>query len=105
MPLQVWLDREWFAGLYGLGAVLIQSSVHLAPDLHFVSVVGVVGLFVSFTVLSSIAVSLLAENRSMLASNKVVGTAVLAVVVLMIMAAVHESFFSSSEAASRPKFP
>lgn len=79
--------------------------MHLALDFYFVSVTGVVGFFVSFTILFSIAVSLLAENRSMLASNKVVGTAVLAVVVLMIMAAVHESFFSSSEAVSRPKFP
>jgi uncharacterized membrane protein YqhA len=79
--------------------------VHLAPDFCVVPVPGAVGFFVSFTILLSIAFSLRGENRSMLASNKVVGTAVLAVVVLMIMAAVHESFFSSSEAASRPKFP
>jgi hypothetical protein len=101
----VWLDWEWSAGLYKPGVVLTQSSVHLAPDFYFVSVVGVVGVLVFFTVLFSIAVSLLAENRSVLASNKVVGAVVLAVVVLMIMAAVHEAFFPSSEAISRPKPP
>jgi hypothetical protein len=105
MPLQVWLDWEWSAGLYKPGVVLTLSSVRLAPDFNFVSVAGVVGFFVSFTTLFSIALSLLAENRSMLASNKVVGAASLAVVVLMIMAAVHESFFPSPEAISRPKSP
>lgn len=88
-------DWAWLAGLYGLGAVLILSSVHLAVDFYFVSVIGVVGVFVFFTVLFSVAVSLLAENKPMPARFKVAGAAVFAVVVLMILAAVHETLFPS----------
>ncbi|MBU0624398.1 MAG: DUF2085 domain-containing protein [Candidatus Thermoplasmatota archaeon] len=91
--LQSRADWGWLAGLYGLGAVLILSSVHVAADFYFVSVAGVVGVFVFFTVLFSIVVSLLAENMPMPARNKVAAAAVLAVVVLMILAAVHEAFF------------
>lgn len=88
-------DWVWLAGLYGLGAVLILSSVHLAVDFYFVSVIGVVGVFVFFTILFSVAVSLLAENKPMPARFKVAGAAVFAVVVLMILAAVHETLFPS----------
>ncbi len=93
--LQDRIDWGWLAGLYGLGAVLIMSSVRLAPDFYLVSVVGVAGVFVFFTVLFSLAFSILAENRPMPAHNKVAIAAVLAVAVLMILAAVHEEFFPS----------
>jgi uncharacterized membrane protein len=93
--LQGRVDWVWLAGLYGLGAALILFSVHLAPDFYIVSVVGVAGVFVFFTVLFSIAVSLLAESKPMRARYKVAGAALLAVVVLIVLAAIHEAFFSS----------
>ncbi len=70
-----------------------MSSVHHVPDFHFVSVVGVAGIFVFFAILFSIVVSPLAENKPMPARNKIAGAAVLAVVVLMTLAALHEAFF------------
>ena len=87
------LDWVWLAGLFGLGAVLILSATHLAPVFYLVSVIGVIGVFVFFAILFSIVVSPLAENKPMPARNKIAGAAVLAVVVLMTLAALHEAFF------------
>ena len=87
------LDWVWLAGLFGLGAVLILSATHLAPVFYLVSVIGVIGVFVFFTALLSVILSLLMEDRPFSAWRKVAGAALLAVVVLMILAAIHEAFF------------
>ena len=87
------LDWGWFAGLFGLGAVLILSATHFALVFYLVSVIGVIGVFVFFTALLSVILSLLTENKPFSASRKVAGAALLAVVVLMILATVHEEFF------------
>lgn len=87
------LDWGWLAGLFGLGAVLILSATHLAPVFYLVSVIGVIGVFVFFTALLSVILSLLMENKPFSAWRKVGGAALLAIVVLMILAAVHEAFF------------
>lgn len=87
------IDWVWFAGLYGLGAALILSAMHFAILFYLVSVVGVIGVFVFFTVLLSVILSLLMENKLFSASHKVAGAALLAVVVLMTLAAVHLEFF------------
>ncbi len=90
------IDWVWFAGLYGLGATLILSATHVAAIFYLVSVVGVIGVFVFFTVLLSVILSLLMENKPFSASYKVAGAALLAVVVLMILAAIHEEFFPTT---------
>jgi uncharacterized membrane protein len=87
------IDWVWLAGLYGLGAAMILSATHIAIIFYFVSVVGVIGVFVFFAVLLSVVLSLLMENKPFSASCKVTGAALLAVVVLMILAAIHEVFF------------
>jgi len=87
------VDWVWPAGLYGLGAALILSATHLAPIFYLVSVIGVIGVFVFFTVLFSVILSLLMENKPFSPSRKVASAALLAVVVLMILAAAHEAFF------------
>ncbi|MCJ7463471.1 MAG: DUF2085 domain-containing protein [Thermoplasmata archaeon] len=87
------IDWVWFVGLYGLGAALILSAAHFAPIFYLVSVIGVIGVFVFFTVLFSVILSLLMENKPFSAWRKAAGAALLAVVVLMILAAVHEAFF------------
>jgi hypothetical protein len=87
------LDWGWLAGLFGLGAVLILSATHFALVFYLVSVIGVIGVFVFFTALLSVILSLLMENKPFSASRKVAGAALLAVVVLMILATVHEEFF------------
>jgi len=87
------IDWVWFVGLYGLGATLILSAAHFAPIFYLVSVIGVIGVFVFFTVLFSVILSLLMENKPFSAWRKAAGAALLAVVVLMILAAVHEAFF------------
>lgn len=89
------LDWVWLVGLFGLGAVLILSATHLAPIFYLVSVIGVIGVFVFFTALLSVILSLLMENKPFSAWRKVAGAALLAVVVLMILAAIHEAFFPS----------
>jgi hypothetical protein len=86
-------DWGWLAGLFGLGAVLILSATHFALVFYLVSVIGVIGVFVFFTALLSVILSLLMENKPFSASRKVAGAALLAVVVLMILATVHEEFF------------
>jgi len=87
------LDWGWLAGLFGLGAVLILSATHFALVFYLVSVIGVIGVFVFFTALLSVILSLLMEDKPFSASRKVAGAALLAVVVLMILATVHEEFF------------
>lgn len=87
------VDWVWPAGIYGLGAALILSATHLAPIFYLVSVIGVIGVFVFFTVLFSVILSLLMENKPFSPSRKVASAALLAVVVLMILAAAHEAFF------------
>jgi len=89
------VDWVWPAGLYGLGAALILSATHLAPIFYLASVIGVIGVFVFFTVLFSVILSLLMENKPFSPSRKVASAALLAVVVLMILAAAHEAFFPS----------
>jgi hypothetical protein len=93
--LQNPIDWVWFAGLFALGAALILPATHIAAIFHLISIVGVIGVFVFFTALLSVILSLVTENKPFSASRKVASAALLAVVVLMILAAVHEEFFPS----------
>jgi len=87
------LDWAWLGGLYGLGALLILSAESFGPLFYAVSVVGVLGVFVFFAALFSVIVGLLLEHRPLPSSTKILGATVLAFAFLMVLAAVHRTFF------------
>jgi uncharacterized membrane protein len=89
------LDWVWLGGLYGLGAALILSAADIAPIFYLVSVIGVIGVFVFFTALLSVILALLIDKKPFSAWLKVACAAMLAVVVLMSLAVVHEAIFPS----------
>ncbi len=86
-------DWGWLAGLYGLGAILIVYASSFGPLFYSISVIGVVGVFVFFTVLLSVVLALLLEKKPFSNSYKITGAAVLALAVLMVLAVVHDTLF------------
>jgi uncharacterized membrane protein len=89
-------DWIWFAGLYGAGALLILSAESIGPLFYLVSVVGVIGVFVFFTVILSVIVGLVFENRPLGSSMKVLVGASLAFVILMILQFLHSHLFPTT---------
>jgi len=87
------IDWAWLAGLYGLGALLILSAERSGPLFYSVSVIGVVGVFVFFTVLFSVILGLMLEDRHLPSSQKIVGAAAIAFAFLLVLAAIHKILF------------
>lgn len=87
------IDWAWLAGLYGLGALLILSAERSGSLFYSVSVIGVVGVFVFFTVLFSVILGLMLEDRHLPSSQKIVGAAAIAFAFLLVLAAIHKILF------------
>ena len=83
----------WLAGLYALGAVAILLASRSLPLFCAVSTIGVIGVFVFFSVAFSLILALAIENRHMSSSRVLLDATMLAVSVLIVLAVVHSTLF------------
>jgi uncharacterized membrane protein len=85
---------DWLAlpALYVIGLAAIRFSEHVQALFYAVSVIGVLGVFVFFTSALSVIVLIALEKHRIRPRGKIAVAAVVAVLLLFSLAAVHEAF-------------
>jgi uncharacterized membrane protein len=86
----------WLAGLYVMGAGAILLSSDFGPLFWGVSLTGIVGMFVFYSLAISVQTSILLEKRPFTALQKIaLGTAI-GISLLLILALLHDTLFPAS---------
>jgi uncharacterized membrane protein len=86
----------WMAVLYASGAAAILLSTRYEPLFWGVSLAGIVGMFVFFTLALSVETSILLERRQLRGSQKIALGAVIAIILLLLLALLHDTIFPAS---------
>lgn len=94
------LDRPtgflWLAVLYASGAATILLSARFELLFWGVSVTGILGMFVIFSLAMSVETSILLEKRRLRADQKTALGAVIAIMLLLLLAFLHDTIFPAS---------
>jgi len=88
-------DWAWVAVLYALGAALILSAEESAAIFYVVSALGVAGVLLFYSTGMSLIVLLAAERSPLRTRDKVAIATALAIVSLLALAMVHDTYFPS----------
>jgi len=86
----------WLAALYAGGAAAILLSTRFEPLFWGVSLTGILGMFVFFTLAMSVETSILLEKRNLQANQKIASGAVIAIILLLMLAFMHDTIFPST---------